>query len=52
MDVDERRVLISARLPLVTTMWVTPEFDDMQMAPANPLVGNVRNNGPEMLNSA
>jgi len=26
--------------------------DDMEMAPANPLVGNVRNNGPEMLNSA
>ena len=28
------------------------ESDDMQMTPANPLVGNVRNNGPEMLNSA
>ena len=28
------------------------ESEDMQMAPANPLVGNVRNNGPEMLNSA
>ncbi len=24
----------------------------MEMRPANPLVGNVRNNGPEMLNSA
>jgi putative SOS response-associated peptidase YedK len=28
------------------------ESDDMEMKPANPLVGNVRNNGPEMLNSA
>ena len=28
------------------------ESEDMEMAPANPLVGNVRNNGPEMLNSA
>jgi hypothetical protein len=28
------------------------EAEDMQMNPANPLVGNVRNNGPEMLNSA
>ena len=28
------------------------ESDDMEMNPANPLVGNVRNNGPEMLNSA
>jgi putative SOS response-associated peptidase YedK len=28
------------------------ESEDMQMNPANPLVGNVRNNGPEMLNSA
>ncbi len=28
------------------------ESDDMEMRPANPLVGNVRNNGPEMLNSA
>ncbi len=28
------------------------ESEDMQMAPANPLVGNVRNNGAEMLNSA
>ena len=26
--------------------------EDMEMRPANPLVGNVRNNGPEMLNSA
>jgi putative SOS response-associated peptidase YedK len=28
------------------------ESEDMELAPANPLVGNVRNNGPEMLNSA
>jgi putative SOS response-associated peptidase YedK len=28
------------------------DSDDMAMAPANKLVGNVRNNGPEMLNSA
>ncbi len=28
------------------------ESDAMEMQPANPLVGNVRNNGPEMLNSA
>ncbi len=28
------------------------ESEGMQMTPANPLVGNVRNNGPEMLNSA
>jgi len=28
------------------------ESDLMEMAAANPLVGNVRNNGPEMLNSA
>ncbi len=28
------------------------ESEEMQIAPANPLVGNVRNNGPEMLNSA
>ena len=28
------------------------ESEDMEMTPANPLVGNVRNNGPEMLNSA
>jgi len=28
------------------------ESEDMEMSPANPLVGNVRNNGPEMLNSA
>ena len=28
------------------------ESEEMHMAPANPLVGNVRNNGPEMLNSA
>jgi putative SOS response-associated peptidase YedK len=28
------------------------ESEEMEMVPANPLVGNVRNNGPEMLNSA
>jgi putative SOS response-associated peptidase YedK len=28
------------------------ESDEMRMTPANRLVGNVRNNGPEMLNSA
>jgi putative SOS response-associated peptidase YedK len=28
------------------------ESEDMRMNPANPLVGNVRNNGAEMLNSA
>ena len=28
------------------------ESDKMRMTPANRLVGNVRNNGPEMLNSA
>jgi putative SOS response-associated peptidase YedK len=28
------------------------ESEDMSMKPAHPLVGNVRNNGPEMLNSA
>jgi putative SOS response-associated peptidase YedK len=28
------------------------ESEGMEMSPANPLVGNVRNNGPEMLNSA
>jgi putative SOS response-associated peptidase YedK len=28
------------------------ESEKMEMSPANPLVGNVRNNGPEMLNSA
>lgn len=28
------------------------ESEMMEMGPANPLVGNVRNNGPEMLNSA
>ncbi len=27
------------------------ESEEMEMAPANPLVGNVRHNGPEMLNS-
>jgi len=28
------------------------EAEDMEMYEANPLVGNVRNNGPEMLNGA
>ena len=28
------------------------ESEDMNVNPANPLVGNVKNNGPEMLNSA
>ena len=28
------------------------DSEAMQTAPCNPLVGNVRNNGPEMLNSA
>ncbi len=28
------------------------ESDDMKASACNPLVGNVRNNGPEMLNSA
>jgi putative SOS response-associated peptidase YedK len=28
------------------------ESEEMELVPANPLVGNVRNNGPEMLNSA
>jgi len=28
------------------------ESDQMEINPANPLVGNVKNNGPEMLNSA
>jgi putative SOS response-associated peptidase YedK len=28
------------------------DSDAMAMSPANTLVGNVRNNGPEMLNSA
>jgi putative SOS response-associated peptidase YedK len=28
------------------------ESEGMRMTPANRLVGNVRNNGPEMLNSA
>ena len=28
------------------------ESQGMEMSPANQLVGNVRNNGPEMLNSA
>jgi putative SOS response-associated peptidase YedK len=28
------------------------EADEMQAAPCNAQVGNVRNNGPEMLNSA
>ncbi len=28
------------------------ESDEMKASTCNPLVGNVRNNGPEMLNSA
>ena len=28
------------------------ESEDMEMYEANPFVGSVRNNGPEMLNSA
>jgi putative SOS response-associated peptidase YedK len=28
------------------------DSEEMEMAPANPLVGDVRNNGPEMLNSS
>jgi putative SOS response-associated peptidase YedK len=28
------------------------ESEEMEMKPANPLVGNVRNNGVEMMNSA
>jgi putative SOS response-associated peptidase YedK len=28
------------------------ESEEMEMKPANPLVGNVKNNGPEMVNSA
>jgi putative SOS response-associated peptidase YedK len=28
------------------------ESDEMEMAEANPKVGNVRNNGPEMMRSA
>jgi|GEM_PF-6070824 len=28
------------------------ESEGMEMRPANPLVNNARNNGPEMLNSA
>lgn len=28
------------------------ESEDMVTRPANPLVGNIRNDGPDMLNSA
>lgn len=37
------------RLPL--DLLHPPDSDQMKMVPANPAVGNWRNNGPEMLNS-
>jgi len=40
----------ASRLPL--DLLRPYESDKMRMTPANRLVGNVRNNGPEMLNSA
>jgi putative SOS response-associated peptidase YedK len=40
----------ASRLPL--DLLRPYESDIMRMTPANRLVGNVRNNGPEMLNSA
>ena len=43
-DYDESRLPIDLLRPY--------ESDKMRMTPANRLVGNVRNNGPEMLNSA
>jgi putative SOS response-associated peptidase YedK len=43
-DCDESRPPIDLLRPY--------ESDGMRMPPANRLVGNVRNNGPEMLNSA
>jgi putative SOS response-associated peptidase YedK len=43
-DYDESRPPIDLLRPF--------ESDKMRMTPANRLVGNVRNNGPEMLNSA
>jgi putative SOS response-associated peptidase YedK len=43
-DYDESRLPVDLLLPY--------ESDEMVMSPANPLVGNVRNNSPEMLNSA
>ena len=43
-DYDESRLPIDLLRPF--------EADSMRMTPANRLVGNVHNNGPEMLNSA
>jgi putative SOS response-associated peptidase YedK len=43
-DYDESRPPIDLLRPY--------EADGMRMTPANRLVGNVHNNGPEMLNSA
>jgi putative SOS response-associated peptidase YedK len=43
-DYDEERPPVDLLRPY--------EADKMRMTPANRLVGNVRNNGPEMLNSA
>ena len=43
-DYDESRPPLDLLRPF--------ESDKMRMTPANRLVGNVRNNGPEMLNSA
>jgi len=43
-DSDEARPPIDLLRPY--------ESEGMRMTPANRLVGNVRNNGPEMLNSA
>jgi putative SOS response-associated peptidase YedK len=44
LDYDESRPPLDLLRPY--------ESDKMRMTPANKLVGNVRNNGPEMLNSA
>jgi putative SOS response-associated peptidase YedK len=43
-DYDESRPPIDLLRPF--------ESDGMRMTPANMMVGNVRNNDPEMLNSA
>jgi putative SOS response-associated peptidase YedK len=43
-DYDQHRLPLDLLRPY--------ESDKMRMTPASPLVGNVRNNGPEMLNSA
>jgi putative SOS response-associated peptidase YedK len=43
-DYDESRPPIDLLRPF--------ESEGMSMTPANRLVGNVKNNGPEMLNSA